>query len=491
MFIIQIIALKGAENMRKRNYKLLAVIMLVSLLSSCGESLNSASQSINSNVSLTNTGTSIFAKPVQPDTKAQSFDIDYYHDSEIDNCSDGMVLVTKNSNIDGATKLVISWGDDDKPFDNYNALIEFDNLKTSEFEFNFKKNSLIPMEATKIWAVLMDSNNQILDKGSIGVESYKKDEKKLYEFQVLSDQQISDFSAFYRRSKKAFEDIKENSPDSSLIAVDGDIVDEAVSSYYDKFYQSFDEAYGDSKKPELLVGIGNHEFIRQNENADYQGYTEDQLKQMYEDRLSLWEQKTSHDSPYFYYVRNNSYYVFLGTTEIPHELDGNTRADCTLGETQLNWLSGVLDEASKTNNPIYLFSHGSLRDTVSGSLTSLNQTWYGYTKEEETKLRSIIEKYDNLFFFSGHSHWAFESESPYMVNKDNPSYFNTGAVGYLWEGEGGGHSYNNGNYENGGGQGLYVEVYEDQVHIKGRQFEASDKTSKYWFSNYQVVVPIK
>lgn len=34
-------------------------------------------------------------------------------------------------------------------------------------------------------------------------------------------------------------------------------------------------------------------------------------------------------------------------------------------------------------------------------------------------------------------------------------------------------------------------VYEDQVHIKGRQFEASDKTSKYWFSNYQVVVPIK
>lgn len=72
MFIIQIIALKGAENMRKRNYKLFAAIMLVSLLSSCGESLNSASQSINSNVSLTNTGTSTFAKPVQPDTKAQS-----------------------------------------------------------------------------------------------------------------------------------------------------------------------------------------------------------------------------------------------------------------------------------------------------------------------------------------------------------------------------------------------------------------------------------
>ena len=47
----------------------------------------------------------------------------------------------------------------------------------------------------------------------------------------------------------------------------------------------------------------------------------------------------------------------------------------------------------------------------------------------------------------------------------------------------------NGSYDNGGAQGLYVEVYDSQVVIKGRQFEASDKTSQYWFTGYQVVLP--
>ena len=48
----------------------------------------------------------------------------------------------------------------------------------------------------------------------------------------------------------------------------------------------------------------------------------------------------------------------------------------------------------------------------------------------------------------------------------------------------------NGTYENGGAQGLYLEVYEDQIIIKGREFEDVDQTSKYWFSNYQVVLPL-
>ena len=50
--------------------------------------------------------------------------------------------------------------------------------------------------------------------------------------------------------------------------------------------------------------------------------------------------------------------------------------------------------------------------------------------------------------------------------------------------------YKNETYENGGAQGLYLEVYEDQIIIKGREFEDIDRTSKYWFSNYQVVLQI-
>ena len=77
---------------------------------------------------------------------------------------------------------------------------------------------------------------------------------------------------------------------------------------------------------------------------------------------------------------------------MPKYLDGNTRADATLGEEQLSWLKQTMEKASKTNKPIYLFSHGSLRDTVSGSISKLNQTWYGYTLQEENKIRENIEK---------------------------------------------------------------------------------------------------
>ena len=77
-----------------------------------------------------------------------------------------------------------------------------------------------------------------------------------------------------------------------------------------------------------------------------------------------------------------------------------------------------------------------------------------------------------------------------MISDNYPSFFNTAAVGYLWEGNGGGKHYKDGTYESGGAQGLYLEVYEDQIIIKGREFEDVDQTSKYWFSNYQVVLPL-
>ena len=58
-------------------------------------------------------------------------------------------------------------------------------------------------------------------------------------------------------------------------------------------------------------------------------------------------------------------------------------------------------------------------------------------------------------------------------------------------GNGQGHSYKNLDYEHGGGQGLYLSIYENQIFVKGRQFEASDAQGKYWFSNYQTVIDLE
>lgn len=425
-----------------------------------------------------------------PDEVSEYYDISFYSQADFSNCADGLVLINRKQTIPtDIVSLRLCWGTDIARLEGYSPLATFDNLNTSEYEYEFADNALIPDEATKIRLEAVGIDGNVLDVGSIGVEKYKHESQLLYEFQVISDQQISSSESFYRRSEKTFADIKQNSPDTTLIAINGDIVDEANADYYDRFYQSYSSVYGDDGA-QLLVGLGNHEFIVQSENAYYEGVSEIELERRYDERLELWKQKTGNSSPYFYYEAEGSYFIFLGTTKMPRALDGNTRADCTLGKEQLEWLENTMEIASESGNPIYLFSHGSLRDTVSGSLSALGQTWYGYSEEEDAALRQIISKYPQTLVFSSHSHWSFESDSPYMVEEGMPSYFNTAAIGYLWQGAGSGEHYMGGDYENGGAQGLYVQVYEDHISILGRQFEAADGVSQYWYSGYQVIVPL-
>ena len=83
-----------------------------------------------------------------------------------------------------------------------------------------------------------------------------------------------------------------------------------------------------------------------------------------------------------------------------------------------------------------------------------------------------------MTFFTGHTHWHLESESPALFgNGKDANYFNTASVGYLWQGEGGGGHYP-------GSQGLFVEVFEDYFTVRGREFE-----NKMWLTDAQYVLP--
>lgn len=429
-------------------------------------------------------------KPEYPsDTVSEYFKIDYYRNTEVPNSAEGVVLVSKKKTIpQNVTKINLKWGDETSTLPDYNELISFDNVNASELEYDFMKNALIPEKATKLYLEAVDKDNVIVDKATLGFEKYKQKNELKYSFQVISDQQIKvGFNAFYRRSKKTFEDIKENSKDSIGIFVNGDVVDEALSENYKSFYESYNSVYSNKETP-LYVGIGNHEFIRHNENGNYDGMSETDIQNKFNERLNLWKKETGHENQYFSIEKEDSKFIFLGTTRMPMALGGNTRADCYLGEKQLEWLSNEV--SSSANKKIFIMSHGSLRDTVSGSLSKYKQTWYGYSTEEENKIRDIIKNKKNVYFFSSHSHWCFESENPYLITENGPSFFNTAAIGYLWEGTGGGKHYKDGDYENGGAQGLYVEVNDKQIFIKGREFEDVDGTSKYWHTGFQTVLDL-
>lgn len=424
------------------------------------------------------------SKEIKIETKY--LNVVYYHDTAVQNCAEGLLLIRKKESSDlSKYSLTVKWGDKNNSFDNYDPLFEVDVIKGSEYEYAFKEKSLIPVEANNLWIEVYDSSI-LIDSGSLDFNSYKSQLNLISQFSIISDTQVTpSFPSFYNRTVETFKDIKEVTPNSSGIVINGDIVDEFDDSNYDIFFDAYSKVYDDEKTP-LYIGLGNHEFIDLSEDARYEGQSEEEIRANFNERLDLWKSKTGNDKQYYTFEKGNVKFIFLGTTRMPMELDGNTRADNYLGDEQIERLKKEINNS--LGKPIFIMSHGSLRDTVSGSLSSLNQTWYGFTEDEDNKIRQVISGKENILFFSSHSHWSFESINPYYIEDDGPYYFNTGAISYLWEGEGSGHHYKNGSYENGGAQGLYVDVFENQIHIKGRQFEDVDGTSKYRFSNYQVVI---
>lgn len=462
------------RSTRKKNLSFLALILSVSSLVACGDN------SISDYSSLSNPS-------YNSDTICNGFSFSYDNTSSIKNSLQGNLYI---SNIkDDIKSIEVCYGSNDDILQGYNLIDKLMVSTKKELDYSFKDHLLIPEECRRVYFIGKDEEGKEIDRASIALDKYKEVKDKR-EVQIISDQQISGFEAFTRRSLNTFKDIAENAPKSMAIFCNGDIVDEAVQSNYTTFYKTFDDAYINfNKTPDLNVTLGNHEFILHSETNKVDNFTEAERKTRYDDRLKMWKMNSGNQEVYSLREYDGIPFINLGTTAFPRKLDGNSQADAYLGEEQLSWLKDTLSKIGK-DKTVFLLSHGSLRDTVSGSLTSLKQTWYGYSKEEEDKLRSIISEYPNILFFSSHSHWSFEEDQPYLLSEDSPSFFNTAAIGYLWQGSGDGRHYSTEGYERDGGQGLYIQLSDDQVFIRGRQFEDRDGKSKYWYSPYQFVLQL-
>ncbi|MNJ55426.1 hypothetical protein D3C77_509130 [compost metagenome] len=122
-----------------------------------------------------------------------------------------------------------------------------------------------------------------------------------------------------------------------------------------------------------------------------------------------------------------------------------------------------------------MFLHQPLVNTVAGSSDS--QNWYGVT--EDKQLREILLKYPQVILFTGHTHW--EMESTHTLHYDQahpagPTMLNAASTAYLWNDE---------DEPIMGSQGYYVEVYPDEVKIKGRDF-----LCRKWIPTAQFTIPL-
>ncbi|KWX75463.1 metallophosphoesterase [Paenibacillus riograndensis] len=289
-------------------------------------------------------------------------------------------------------------------------------------------------------------------------------QQPLLTFQIITDTHVTaDPSHEYNLNfGRALQDLALHAQGSSGIMHIGDITDHGFTEEYEEVHRILQ--LHQAALPEIRYTLGNHDVGL--------GH--------WESRLAMYTSRTGMTGPYHDHWIGGYHFIFLGTEE-------GLPTFCNLSEEQLRWLDRKLGERAAEARelgrqltdplqPIFLFLHQPLKDTVAGSLES--QEWYGVTQDKE--LRAILSKYPQTLLFTGHTHWELEvSNTMYPGNGETATMFNAASVAYLWT---------NADEHKSGSQGYYVEVYSDKVLVRGRDF-----TTGSWIESaqYEVVTPVK
>ncbi len=139
---------------------------------------------------------------------------------------------------------------------------------------------------------------------------------------------------------------------------------------------------------------------------------------------------------YYYRVVNGCYTIFLGI----EDLTVNTSV---MTEEQLNWFADVLSEAKAKDAPVVVFNHhpiNYLEGVPSDSLINL------------------CKDYDKLIYVHGHIHDHLGADNFY--NRGGVDCINLPRVTETTE------------YE--AGDGIVIEVYADEIVVRGRDFIAGE-----------------
>ncbi len=359
--------------------------------------------------------------------------------------------ITINTNHTKELTYRLYWAKDNKRLDEYMAIKTIKSSGLNSFTIELPKNLYMPKEANQIEIFVVDgvSDSYFLNVG----ENLKLSESKyLFTFNALTDLHIQNknASAIYNSHlKMALRNIYNS--DSKGIFVAGDLINMSAESDY-LFYKNILEEEKNDNAKNIYYALGNHEYMYQNNIVD---------------AIDLFKRELNLENHYYSIELEEHKFIMLGSDDIS-----------SLGKMnniQIQWLKEELAKTDK-NKPTFIFLHQPLKDTVSGSLETLfGQLDHGFGSCRDT-LRDILKKYPNAILFSGHSHYTLEEyQSVLYGNGNDASFVHCGSMSYL----------NGFGVEDlGGAEGYYVEVYEDYILLRGKEFVYNK-----WLGGAQFLIP--
>lgn len=247
---------------------------------------------------------------------------------------------------------------------------------------------------------------------------------------ILSDaQSMPGESRGIQNFRIALEQMKEKNIELLLDA--GDVSEQGDPEVWANYYSVFEEVYPDPEnRPEYLIVMGNHDY--------YGSGTPQEHRDTFN---TIFHKEATNEHKV---VKG---YHFINITSYD---SGSNYTD-----EDLNWLDGEIQKAiaETPDKPIFVIGLPHAADTVYGSTT-------GWGK---AILNTVFNKYPQVVYFSGHSHYPLDDER--SIYQDKYTAIGTSSLNYL-EMEPGKDQGIHPEGVNDNAQAMYMELYDDKVDIE-------------------------
>ncbi len=263
---------------------------------------------------------------------------------------------------------------------------------------------------------------------------------------ALADPQISNYlTKRYNPFDAVCEDLANAGEGVDSLLIAGDIAENGLLCEY----QYVVDKLGNANVASFMTAAGNHDVRLK---FSYKKTVEKLTKLNNTLNAKVGNEDFVIDALSYTYDVNGYTFIILGTDKTEFE-------ESYFTDERLNWLDTELKKATADGKPAFVVCHQSLKDTH-----GLPDTWNspidaaGTVGNRSDELKAIMNKYDNVFFITGHLHTGL---GQYTYEKiDNFHSINLPST-----------TINNkdGDY-NDPGTGFMIEIYDNHVLFRARDF---------------------
>ena len=309
---------------------------------------------------------------------------------------------------------------------------------------------------------LYDSDGNKLKNISLGNLAPKSIGNKLYTFGAISDIHLT-----YDTGKPDFQralTYLNEVEDVNFICVSGDMGTDGKESEWVNF-----KSYVDTYSPNTTVHLatGNHDSST----------------------------VLTYDYP-IQYTGNPLYYSFIQGDDVFIIFGMRLWGNPPFSKESLQWLYETLEE--NRNKRCFVFQHvfnGKEKEAVCGNPYGLYHNYCWSNPTQTTVFESLMKHYKNVIWFHGHSHFRFNLQTKNCIyaNVDKSEGYWSVHIPSLSvpreDADGDGVT----EYYAAGSEGYVIEVYENGVYLRGRDFIKDEYLSiaSYWLDTTLVDIPAK